>query len=123
MKSDVEGFVPDDNPWAAPLSPEEDYAVQILVSTQRRARDEAEYIVRGERLRRRLPKRDTVELVVKQGEVVEVLGRFDRRLDKQEADADAIPLGDAENMVHVRTSDGIEAWTKQGNVEPILPSS
>jgi hypothetical protein len=121
MKSDVEGFLPDENPWAAPLSPEEEYAVQILVGTQRKTPDEAEFIVRGERLRRRQPKKDAVKLVVKQGEVVDVLGRYDRRHNTREADAEAILLGDAEIMVHVRNGEGIEAWTRQSNVERLLP--
>jgi hypothetical protein len=122
MKTDAEGFPPDENPWVAPLSPEEEYAVQILVNTQQKTQDEAEYVVRGERLRRRLPKRDAAKLVVKQEEVVEVLGRYDRGQDTRETDVEAILLGDKEIMVHVRNSEGIEAWTWQGNVEPLLPA-
>jgi hypothetical protein len=53
MKCDIEGFLPDENPWTALLSAEEEYAVLILVNTQRKTQDEAEYVVRGERLRRR----------------------------------------------------------------------
>jgi hypothetical protein len=123
MKSEVEGFLTDENPWIALLSPEEEYAVQILVITQRKAEDEAEYIVRGERLRRRLPKREAGKLVILEGEVVEVLGKHDRRQDTRGADAEAILSGDAEVMVHVRNSEGIEAWTRQGSVESLLPAS
>jgi hypothetical protein len=122
MKMDVEGFLPDENPWVALLSPEEEYAVQILVNTQRKTQEEAEYVVRGERLRRRLPKRDAGNLVIPEGEVVEVLGRYDRRPDTRGADAEAIEIGDVEVMVHVRNGEGIEAWTRQGNVAPLLPA-
>jgi hypothetical protein len=120
MKCDIEGFLPDENPWTAPLSAEEEYAVLILVNTQRKTQDEAEYVVRGERLRRRLLKRDGGKLVIHEGEVVEVLGKYDRRPDKPGYDAEAI-LDDAEIKMHVRNSEGIEAWTKQGNVVPLLP--
>jgi hypothetical protein len=123
LKSAVEGFLPDENPWLAPLSPDEEYAVQILVGTQRKSRDQAEYVVRGERLRRRLPIRQAGKLVIPEGEVVEVLGRHDRRQDTHGVDAEAIPLGDDEIMVHVGAAEGIEAWTRQGNVEPLLPPS
>ena len=54
---------------------------------------------------------------------MEVLGRLYRRQDTREADAEAILLGSAEVMVHARNGEGIEAWTRQGNVEPLLPAS
>jgi hypothetical protein len=123
IKSDVEGFLPDDDPWAPPLSPEEEYAVLILVSTRGKIKDEAEYAIRGERLRKRLPKKDTGKQVIVKDEVVEVLARFDRRLDTDRSDSEAMEIGEAEIMVHVRNSEGIEAWTRQGNVEQLLPAS
>jgi hypothetical protein len=122
VKTDAKGFLPDENPWVAPLSPEEEYAVQILVKTQRKTQVEAAYVVRAERLRRGLPKRDAGKLVIPEGVVVEVLGRYDRRPNTCGADAEAIEIGEAEIMVHVRSSEGIEAWTRQSNVAPVLPA-
>jgi hypothetical protein len=118
VKSEVEGFLPDDNPWAAPLSPEEEYAVQLLVATRRKDQSEAEYLIRGERLRRRLSKNNLDSLVIRAGEVVEILGKFERPRDT--ADSDAVQFADVEPLLHVRNEDGIEAWIKQSKITPLL---
>jgi hypothetical protein len=118
VKSEVEGFLPNDNPWAAPLSPEEEYAVQLLVATRRKDQSEAEYLIRGERLRRRLSKNNLDSLVIRAGEVVEILGKFERPRDT--AESDAVQFADLEPLLHVRNEDGIEAWIKQSKMTPLL---
>jgi hypothetical protein len=118
--SEVGGFLPDDNPWAAPFSPEEEYAVQLLVATRRKDQSEAEYMIRGERLRRHRSKKDSDNPAIREGEVVEVLGRFDVRNDLIAADSEAVQFSEADAMLHVSNEHGIEAWIKQSMVTPVI---
>jgi hypothetical protein len=120
LKSEVAGFLPDDDPWVAPLSPEEEYAVQLLVATRRKDQTEAEYMIRGERLRRRRSKKGPDNPAIREGEVVEVLGKFDGRMDLNEADSEAAQFSETDAMLHIRNEHGIEAWIKQSMITPIL---
>jgi hypothetical protein len=120
LKSEVGGFLPDNNPWVAPFSPEEEYAVQLLVATRRKDQCEAEYLIRGERLRRRSSKKGSDNPVIREGEVVEVLGKFDARSDLTSADSEAVQFSETDAMLHVRNEHGIEAWIKQSMVTPVI---
>jgi hypothetical protein len=120
LKSEVGGFLPDDDPWVAPLSPEEEYAVHLLVATRRKDQSEAEYLIRGERLRRRRSKKVSDNPAILEGEVVEVIGRFDGRMGLNEADFEAVQFSETDAMLHVRNEHGIEAWIKQCMVTPVL---